>query len=219
MNFEKYFATYNDYARVQKKVAQNLCDLIPSKKFNIALELGCGTGVFTESFLKKFQPKKLILNDYYDVREFLPVHYAHFLKGDIENIALPNADIIISSSVFQWMKDLDSLLEKLAKQAPQIAFSIYLAGNLIEIAGHFGVSLNYLRATEIEKLLQKYFRSTKVTTATYQEHFISPFEALKHLKYSGVTNIEKIKTLKKLRKFQSKTLTYQVGYFLGEQKK
>ncbi|MDR1013215.1 MAG: hypothetical protein LBL38_03000 [Lactobacillales bacterium] len=215
MNFEKYFSTYNKYACVQKDVACDLNQFIPQTKMNTALELGCGTGIFTEQFLNKFKLQKMILNDYYDVRIFLSVPYSYFIPGNIEMLELPNVDIIVSSSAFQWIERLDNLFLKLANKCQILAFSMYIEGNLNEINQHFGLFLNYKAAAEITTLLRQYFCSVKVKTASYQYHFKQPIDALKHLKYTGVANFKKKPSLNKIRNFADRILSYKVGFFLA----
>jgi malonyl-CoA O-methyltransferase len=215
MNFDKYFSTYNKYAYIQKYVACDLNQLIPKIKIDTALELGCGTGIFTKQFLNKFNPQKMILNDYYDVRSFLTVPYYYFLPGNIETLKLPSVDIIISSSVFQWIKKLDILLLKLATKCQTLAFSMYIEGNLNEINQHFNLSLNYKTAAEIKNMLNPHFRLVKTKTTKYQHHFNQPIDALKHLKYTGVVNAKKKASLRKVRSFSAKTLTYKVGFCLA----
>jgi len=214
MNFKKHFSTYNKYAYVQKDVAHDLNQFIPQTKVNAALELGCGTGVFTQHFLSKFSPQKMILNDYYDVRSFLSVPYTYFLHGDIETIELPKVEIIVSSSVFQWIEKLDSLFLKLADKCQMLAFSMYIEDNLSEITEHFDLALEYKTATEVQTLLKQYFCSVKVKTASYKYYFNQPINALKHLKYTGVTKTKAKPSLNKIRSFSDKVLTYKVGFFV-----
>lgn len=214
-NFKKHFSTYNHYAYVQKKVAQELIEWIPKINIQTALEIGCGTGIFTEQIINYFHPKTLIINDYYDTRPFLSVPYSDFLLGNVEKIELPKTEIILSSSVFQWINtnNLNALFEKLSKKCSSLAFSMYVEGNLKEIKEHFDYSLNYQAPVNIKRILEKYFPSVKMKNSTYVYHFQQPIEALKHLKYTGVTNTLNKTSLSKLRHFPSKTLTYEVGYF------
>lgn len=150
-NFKKHFSTYNHYAYVQKKVAKELIKWIPKNNIQTALEIGCGTGIFTKQIINYLHPKILILNDYYDTRQFLSVPYSNFLLGDIEKIKLPNTEIILSSSVFQWLRNLNTLFEKLSQKCSILTFSMYVEGNLKEIKEHFDHSLNYQTPANIKK--------------------------------------------------------------------
>lgn len=220
MNFNKKFDSYDENAIVQKKVASHLIKLIKEIKndknsFESILEIGCGTGIFTREFLKSYSPNKIILNDFFQVERFLNnIPYNSFLVGDILKIELPTVDTIISSSVFQWISPLEKLIEKLSF-CKNLYFSIYISGNLKEIDEHFNISLDYLKIEEIENILRKYFKKVKYKKESTSLEFYTPLDALKHLKNSGVTGFKK-SSISKIKSFSSKTLTYEIGYFLCE---
>lgn len=74
MEFGKNFSTYDENAIIQKKVAENLTNFISKKfnnqKFDKVIELGCGTGIFTREFLKKFEINEIDLNDCFNTRDY-----------------------------------------------------------------------------------------------------------------------------------------------------
>ncbi len=216
MNFNKKFSSYDKNATVQKEVAKKLITFLQEnrvEKNETVLEVGCGTGIFTKELLKNFSPKTLILNDIYDVKEYLQdIDYDEFLLGDIENLQLPKSDIVVSSSVFQWVKDFSKMVEKISKSTKEIGFSIYLDGNLEEIKEHFGVSLKYLTLDNVIEILTSLFSKVKWKKETIELNFTSPLEALRHLKNTGVTGFDR-STVEKIRSYKKTSLTYSVGYF------
>lgn len=219
MNFNKKFATYDDNAFVQRKVAHHLLNFIEKnsfdlRKFNDILELGCGTGILTSEIVKRYSPKKIILNDIFDTREYIKESYADFILGDIMKIKLPQVETIISSSVFQWIHPFEKLAEKLAMY-DNLIFSIYTKGNLKEINEHFGISLKYHSPQEIADTLKKYFSNVTFVCEEIVLNFSSPIIALKHLQATGVTGFGQSSTAK-IRSFSQKQLTYVVSYFLCE---
>ncbi|MHD0314926.1 methyltransferase domain-containing protein [Fusobacterium varium] len=219
MTFDKNFTTYDNNAIVQKKVATNLSEYIKndislSGNMNKIIELGCGTGIFTKEFLSNFTPKHLTLNDFFDVREYLKnLNYNEFIQGDIEIITLPKADIIISSSAFQWVSSFEKLINNISASTNNLAFSIYTKGNLKEIYEHFNISLNYLENEEIHQILRKKFKNITSKKETIILKFNTPLEALRHLKNTGVTGFQKT-SISKIRSFSSYTLTYEISYFI-----
>lgn len=219
MTFDKNFTTYDNNAIVQKKVAANLSEYIKndislSGNMNKIIELGCGTGIFTKEFLSNFTPKHLTLNDFFDVREYLKnLNYNEFIQGDIEIITLPKADIIISSSAFQWVSSFEKLINNISASTNNLAFSIYTKGNLKEIYEHFNISLNYLENEEIHQILRKKFKNITSKKETIILEFNTPLEALRHLKNTGVTGFQKT-SISKIRSFSSYTLTYEISYFI-----
>ena len=221
MTFNKNFITYDNSAIVQKKVAANLIEYMEKdinliKNMNKVIELGCGTGIFIRKLLEKYTVNHLILNDFFDVKFYInDINYNEFIMGDIENIVLPKSDIILSSSVFQWVKSFEKLISNISTSCKYLCFSIYTKGNLKEIDEHFNISLNYYDNVEINRILKKYFKEVKFTSETITLDFTTPIEALKHLKNTGVTGFKKT-NIKKIRSFNSCRLTYEVSYFIGK---
>lgn len=219
MNFYKYYNEYENYSLAQKQVAKNLLDYmgksnIFNTKIDSIFEIGCGTGIFTREYRKYFFHSDLILNDLFDVREFIKdIDYNIFIQENIEELDIPESDLVVSSSVFQWIKDIDSLIRNIAEHTDNLCFSSYIFGNLVEIKNHFGVSLDYLNIEEFEEILKKYFSSVKSYSETIKLNFGSPMLLLKHLKYTGVTGFQKT-SISKIKTFKDNTLTYEVAYFI-----
>ena len=219
MNFYKYYNEYENYSLAQKQVAKNLLDYMGKSnifdtKIDSIFEIGCGTGIFTREYRKYFLHSDLILNDLFDVREFIKdIDYNIFIQENIEELDSPKTDLVLSSSVFQWIKDIESLIRNIAEHTDNLCFSSYIFGNLLEIKNHFGVSLDYLNIEEFEEILKKYFSSVKSYSETIKLNFGSPMLLLKHLKYTGVTGFQKT-SISKIKTFKDNILTYEVAYFI-----
>ena len=219
MNFYKYYNEYENYSLAQKQVAKNLLDYmgksnIFNTQINSIFEIGCGTGIFTREYRKYFLHSDLILNDIFDVREFIKdIDYNIFIQENIEELDIPKSDLVVSSSVFQWIKDKDSLIRNIAENTDNLCFSSYVSGNLIEIKNHFDISLDYLNIEEFKEILKKYFSSVKSYSETIKLDFEDPMAVLKHLKYTGVTGFQKT-SISKIKTFKDNILTYKVAYFI-----
>lgn len=219
MNFYKYYNEYENYSLAQKQVAKNLLDYmgksnIFNTQINSIFEIGCGTGIFTKEYRKYFLHSDLILNDIFDVREFIKdIDYNIFIQENIEELDIPKSDLVVSSSVFQWIKDKDSLIRNIAENTDNLCFSSYVSGNLIEIKNHFDISLDYLNIEEFKEILKKYFSSVKSYSETIKLDFEDPMSVLKHLKYTGVTGFQKT-SISKIKTFKDNILTYEVAYFI-----
>ena len=214
MRFENFYEKYNENALIQERVAQTLLNLIKeSSNCDKVLELGCGTGLFTKKILKNIPYKILDLNDIYDTKKYFSENdYRKYIIGDMENIDLESYSLIVSSSCFQWAKDLKLFLNKLSKSTDELAFSIYVDGNLKEIKEHFNISLNYFTTLEIQEELCKIYSKVHFYEEEFNLEFESPYLALKHLKYTGVTGIGKAK-ISEIKSFKSNFLTYKVAYY------
>lgn len=219
MNFNKHYNVYEKYSLAQKQVAKNLLDYMGKSnifdtQINSIFEIGCGTGIFTKEYRKYFLHSDLILNDIFDVREFIKdIDYNIFIQENIEELDIPKSDLVVSSSVFQWIKDKDSLIRNIAENTDNLCFSSYVSGNLIEIKNHFDISLNYLNIEEFKEILKKYFSSVKSYSETIKLDFEDPMSVLKHLKYTGVTGFQKT-SISKIKTFKDNILTYEVAYFI-----
>lgn len=219
MNFNKHYNVYEKYSLAQKKVAKNLlaymkeADILNTQISSI-FEIGCGTGIFTKEYRNLFPNSELILNDIFDVKEFIKdIDYNIFIQENIEELDIPESDLVVSSSVFQWIKDIDSLIRNVAEHTNNLCFSSYVFGNLIEIKKHFDISLDYLKIEEYEEILKKYFSYVKSYSEIIKLNFESPMALLKHLKYTGVTGFQK-SSISKIKSFKDNILTYEVAYFI-----
>ena len=219
MNFNKHYNVYEKYSLAQKQVAKNLLDYMGKSnifdtQINSIFEIGCGTGIFTKEYRKYFLHSDLILNDIFDVRDFIKdIDYNIFIQENIEELDIPKSDLVVSSSVFQWIKDKDSLIRNIAENTDNLCFSSYVSGNLIEIKNHFDISLDYLNIEEFKEILKKYFSSVKSYSETIKLDFEDPMSVLKHLKYTGVTGFQKT-SISKIKTFKDNILTYKVAYFI-----
>ncbi|MCI5219761.1 MAG: methyltransferase domain-containing protein [Candidatus Electrothrix sp. LOE2] len=173
------------------------------------LEIGCCTGLLTGKLLNSgIKVRSLVLNDLMpDFVERLSKDLAvgkrgvdesgidelGFLPGDIEQISLPGPfDLIISSSTFHWLDDLEQTLEKLlAALHPGgiLAFSLYGPDNLPEIKELTGVGLDYLSFSKITSMLEK-----RCLLEEYHQEkeiflFPEPRDVLNHLRKTGVNSI------------------------------
>lgn len=219
MEFGKNFSTYDENAIIQKKVAENLTNFISKKfnnqKFDKVIELGCGTGIFTREFLKKFEINEIDLNDCFNTRDyFKEINYKNFICDDMSDAINQNYDIVISSSSFQWIEDLEKLIENISKKSEKLAFSIYIDGNLKEISEHFGVGLKYKKIDDILLILKKYFKNIEYYSEEKTLNFSSPIEALRHLKRTGVT-IKNRTSIYDIKSYKNTLLTYNMDYFIS----
>ena len=209
-SFFKSMFSYNQHAEVQSRMAEELLDAlrrIHPAGFGRVLEIGCGSGLLTERFLKRFTAETLIANDLVEecgllVEEIVQQHSsAHFTfaGGDIEALAdLPSdLDLVLSNATFQWLHDFDGFaarLKTLLKPNGLLAFSTFGTENCREILDLTGNSLTYRPFQEVLASLQAHFDVLFSTEEIVPLHFASPMDVLRHLRLTGVNGVSSQKS-------------------------
>lgn len=135
-NFSRQAAEYDRYARVQKKVAEELIGLIREGGgvSGPALEIGTGTGFAAQSLTRQMPDLPLVISD---IAHGMTAHAAAGLPQtiavDADAQALPFASgrfgLVFSSSVFQWINDLEGVFADAARTLrPDGTFAFALYG-------------------------------------------------------------------------------------------
>lgn len=239
--FEKSIETYAQNALVQKQMAKNLVSNLVQLKgnnFDKILEIGCGAGLLTKSILEKINFNGFFVNDITDAAQEKIKNLSSdvkFIRGDCELVDLPQGlDLVISNSTFQWVNNLELLLDKISHNLNKngiIAFTTFGEKNLHQIKNITGNSLNYYEQKEIEHRLSKNFEIIYSSSEIIHLEFDSAEDILRHLKLSGVNAVESMGWTKHdLRNFRGQyienfknareklILTYHPMYFIALQK-
>ena len=209
-SFAKRLYSYNQHAEAQAYMAEELIERlrqIHPDRFARVLEIGCGTGILTERFLKTFSASTLYANDLVEecgamaddiFRQYPDGRFA-FIGGDIERIdGLPDhLDLILSGATFQWLHDLGGFLTRIKPLLTAnglLAFSTFGTENLSEIRALTGNTLSYLSREEICGLLRERFEVLTCAEERVTLHFPSPTHVLRHLRLTGVNGLSSQKT-------------------------
>jgi malonyl-ACP O-methyltransferase BioC len=214
-SFQRAAASYDSQAMIQHLVADHLLGLLDchdEKEIHRVLEIGCCTGLLTHKLTERCSEiRELVLNDL--VESFAVqagnqtgIPAISFLTGDIETMPLSGPfDLIISSSTFHWLHDLERLLIKLADNlAPGgiLAFSMYGPDNLQEIRQLTGIGLDYFSLQEVQDMVEKHFTLEHSDQQLEVFHFATPMEVLSHLRRTGVNAVSvKPWTHRRLQRF------------------
>lgn len=217
-NFNQHVHTYDQFARVQKQMAAGLCNGLKkmTRKFSRIFEAGCGTGLFSQMLLDALEPGTMYLNDISpamlkEVRSRITGDNRPdiiFSRGDIEEMPFPRElDLYAANAVFQWIRDLDVLLERIYSSLSDggvLAFSLFISGTFHELEqaldrafreyglDYRNVLLPFLDRGDIEKLLKKNgFRIVFVSEDLQQEYFDHPKEFLKSIKGIGAAHFNR----------------------------
>jgi len=221
--FRQATHTYDLAATVQQQIGERLLNLagqFTDIRYDRVLEIGCCTGMLTETLCRRHPVDTLFLNDL--VSDFAPVVMARIppdkapairpLFGDIEALPLPrDLDLIVSSATFQWLFDLAAFLPRLALALNDrgfLVFSIFGPGTLAEFTELTGVGLNYLHPEQIGELLARHFILEHQATMVDQLFLPSPRHVLHHLRDTGVGGVRGYRwTSSTLKRFEREYIT------------
>lgn len=200
IRFTRALSSYDNHADAQHRISRKLASLLPHQanvRYKRMLEIGCGTGGFTEVLKQQCHIDEWILNDLCEdcqekIEQLFPGSPPRFIAGDAETLSFPGKfDLIASASVFQWMKEPETFLHKLSgllMQQGLLLFSTFVPGNLYEIKELTGKGLVYPTSDTLVGWL-----STADFNLLHQEEdtivltFKTPLDVLRHLKATGVT--------------------------------
>ena len=214
--FQRAANSYDDQAMIQHRVADHLLELLDcqnKKEIHRVLEIGCCTGLLTRKLAGQCgEIGELVLNDLVETfavqaGDVAGIPAIRFLAGDIETMPLSGPfDLVISSSTFHWVNDLESLLKKLADtMAPDalLAFSMYGPDNLEEIRELTGIGLDYFSLQEVQAMVDKHFTLDHGDQQREVFHFADPMDILDHLRSTGVNAVSsKPWTPRRLQRFK-----------------
>jgi len=135
--FNQGASTYDETAEVQVHVANQLIQYIKNHSAETILEIGCGTGLYSQQLFTLFPNGSFLLTDIAEdmikvcQNKFANRSNIDFLCMDAEKINVSQQfDLITSSMTFHWFTDikksLENLIDKLQKGG-KLIFS--LVGN------------------------------------------------------------------------------------------
>lgn len=207
--FAKARDTYSQAAHAQRQVAEKMLQLVerflPTAQQEILriVEIGCGTGIYSELLLQSLHPRQMLLVDLCPEMEPLvnkltashPEVKACFRAADAEQTDLPSdVHLITSCSTVQWFEAPHAFVTHCSDAlAPQgvLAFSTFGPDNLREIKALTGHGLYYPTLTEWREMIGPNLYLHHAEEERITLWFPSPIEVLKHLKETGVTGTEK----------------------------
>jgi malonyl-ACP O-methyltransferase BioC len=201
-NFSRYAYLYDRYANVQLQAAHILLSRIPEINISHILELGCGTGIYTNLLNERFPQARIkaidISKGMLEVARYkLKQKSIRFLVADAEEISFREEfDLITANACFQWFTDLTQALAKykgLLKPGGAIAFSVFGPKTFFELNSVVGIikpgtaisAGAFLEKKDIRKALLRDFKEAEVREITYEENFSSLVELFKKIKYTG----------------------------------
>ncbi len=197
-SFSKYARGYDKHARLQKQMAERLASFLPEKIPEQILEIGCGTGLFTQHLLAH-PLKTLILNDIApDMVERLQnkltlPRSCQIRVGNAESMEFQQVGLIAANAVFQWFKSPSKTLKLLnshLKPAGNLIFSTFGPATLAEFRQTASLEspASLLTLSQWKKLVNKAgFSLISSASETRKSFFPDTLALLKNLQQIGAT--------------------------------
>jgi len=205
-NFSKGAKTYDEYALIQRHMADKLGIFIEDSEevFNI-LEIGCGTGIFSEKILNKFPNSNI---DFLDISHDMIKNVKdkigskenlNFIVEDIEKYQPQKKyDLIFSNATFQWIQNKKGLfdhLDSFLKPGGLILFSTFgkdtyceLRESLKSIDPDLEYSQNFISLEDLKKVLDDKYKILAAEEERIKENYHCVMDFLKMIKGIGANS-------------------------------
>lgn len=195
-SFKKNLKTYDENARVQKFMAEELVQLLPKQSFDAIFEIGMGTGLLTKLIAEKLEYKEYYANDIVsECNKYLKkiVPEATFFEGDMEEIEFPERfDMVISNATLQWADDTKNLSKKikgLLKEEGFFTFSTFGMDNFLELKEITGIGLKYYSLEELREFFKDDFEIVELKEEKKVLYFKNFRDVLNHIRLTGVNGV------------------------------
>lgn len=184
--------SYDAAADVQVVAAKHLATQLTDSA-NTILEIGCGTGLFSQYLIEQFPNKNILLTDI--APEMIKVANTKFINYsnvatvcmDGEHLSLNNAyDLIASNMAMHWFSNLNnSMKTMMASLNPggQFIFSLLGENSLKEWRDFYPNTLTFPSA----ELLAQQFPDITIQLVQYSQPYTHMLEFLRTLKAIGGT--------------------------------
>ncbi|MEY8347661.1 malonyl-ACP O-methyltransferase BioC [Bacillus cereus] len=206
--------SYDQYASVQKKMAQQLLSIMKKHYHKMSsiriLELGCGTGYLTEQLAVSFPNAEIIAIDFAEsmiavAKTRNHVESVTFRCEDIEHLTLSESfDVIISSATFQWLNDLQTTVKSLYRylfEGGLLLFSTFGDQTFQELHTAFqhakeekniqsssSVGQRFVTREQLKDVCESVTGDVHVSETCYIEKFATVREFLQSIRKVGATN-------------------------------
>lgn len=241
-SFSKAAKHYDQFAQLQRDIGDVLLNEVLLNKTIIAeaninsgkqiVDLGCGTGYFTEKLSYQFPNSSITC---FDLSEAMleqvkkrQVKNVHFQQGDIDDLpfAHNSIDLIYSNLVVQWSNDLRDCLQQIhnsLKQDGRGYLSTLMNGTLDELSQAWKVvdqhphTNSFLKLKNIQDIIEEIpFAHVNITTETRTLYYDNVIEVMRALKGIGANHVHGHQSAKVAGRELLKQL--QLGYqpFINE---
>jgi malonyl-CoA O-methyltransferase len=207
-NFSKSASFYDRYANIQRLAADSLLNEMPQRAIDNILELGCGTGYYTDILKRRFKGARLKAVDI--SREMITIAKQRIKDKQIE-FMVQNAEafessekfgLVTSNAVFQWFSNLEETLssyKNLLTPNGVIIFSVFGPLTFKELRDSLNdalakpyekdkfsiAAIRFLAKKDLEKILRAHFSKVSIKELVIKEKYPTLTGLLRKIKYTG----------------------------------
>jgi malonyl-CoA O-methyltransferase len=213
-NFSMHASDYDRYARVQKRVAGRVLELVEKAGFpeGRVIDIGTGTGELARRFASQHPETQLVVSDVaHGMTHTALQAVPGALALDADAHQLPLADqshaLVLSSSVFQWVDDLEQVFSecfRVLKPGGVFAFALFGEQTLWQLRESFRLAreqvntavpdyfLEFPPCNIVEEALRSSgFSQLSINTEEEREYHPNLRELLVSLKQIGAQNVSR----------------------------
>ncbi len=204
-SFSKAASCYDQFAQLQRDIGQQLLTGVKAKKPAKILDLGCGTGYFSEKLCTIYPAGQMISLDLSNAMlcqvEKKQLQQVSCLQGDIDHLPFEQAqfDLIFSNLVVQWSEDLTGCLRQLKKalnSGGSLHFSTLIDGSLDELTqawkavDQYPHTNSFLTLDAVTAAVQQCaFKNLQISTETRTLYYENVIEVMRALKGIGANHV------------------------------
>lgn len=205
MRFRKAETTYDDNAPAQLSSASRLLDLTAPHVTALVgdiLEIGCGTGRFTDLALRRLSPTHATLWDLHIAPQIETLSARHHsvnlstkncdAETEIVNVPDRSVSLILSASAVQWFNSLRAFLiqaSRTLKQGGIMALSTYGPDTMREIHQALGTSSRFPSLGQICRMIPPTLDILEICEERFTTRFDTPLDVMRHMSRTGVNGL------------------------------
>jgi len=204
-SFSKAAQRYDQFAQLQRDIGVQLLSGVSRQDIKNILDLGCGTGYFSEKLRAIYPHCQITCLDLSAAmlaqvaKKQLP--QLSCLQGDIDNLPFADNrfDLIFSNLVVQWSSDLGCCLKQLKQSlnpGGKLYFSTLLNGTLHELTqawktvDHHPHTNSFLALDTVKRQLEHCgFSKLSIKTETRVLHYENVLAVMRALKGIGANHV------------------------------
>ncbi|QPJ65889.1 MAG: methyltransferase domain-containing protein [Candidatus Nitrohelix vancouverensis] len=202
-SFSRRAESYDQYASIQKLMADRLASFLPHSTPASIVEIGCGTGFFSQH-LFRLNPPRLTLNDLSPkMLEQVQKHpdfkkQTNCISGDAALTHFDPCDLVTGNAVFQWFSEPESPLKNfksVLNPGGKILFNLFGPATLQEMRAVAGIDspTTFHTLEQIKQSLYALgFKIDFAISELEETYFQNTQSLLKHLHSIGAAPIRKL---------------------------